>query len=177
MKLIAYLLLALSALPVKAQTAGHHPRNTKALVPAVVQAVEDEIYDLGHEKLYFLIDDNKGGDKSPAKISLYVSKTLSPNGTGVVLYKDMPYGQVYRYFDVEKNGLVHLSGDPTGGFPPTGGSMLTIYMTDEQVCAFIHKSYKSFFVVDPDVSQKRLHEAEERQIERTGYSFRLKGSK
>jgi hypothetical protein len=172
--LIMSLLFLLLVIPTEAQTSPQHLRDTKTLLPAVAQAIEDELYDLRHEKLYFQIDDNSGGNNSPAQISFYVSKTLSANGTGVVLYKDMPYGEVYRYFVVEESGLVKLSGNPTSGFPPTGGSMLTIYMTDEQVCDFIqNRSYKSKFTIDPDASRERIREAENRQIRRTGYSFRL----
>lgn len=174
MKLMISALLLLLVMPSKAQTVSQGPRDVRALLPAVAQAIEDELYDLGHERLYFQIDDQGGGNNSPAEITFYVSKAISPNGTGVVLYKDMPYGEVYRYFDVQKDGLVKLSGNPTSGFPPTGGSMLTIYMTEAEVCDFIeHKSYESKFTIDPDAPAKRIHEAEERQIRRTGYSFRL----
>jgi len=170
MKMLSVLILAVVVSPLKAQAS----RDSKELLPAVAQAIEGEIYDLQHEKLYFQIDENSGGDSSPAEISMYVSKQITPNGTGVVVYKDMPYGEVYRYFDVEPDGTVRLSGNPTSKFPPTGGSMLTVYMTDEEVCDFIgHKAYKSKFTVNPLASAKRIHDAEERQLRRTGYSFRL----
>jgi len=52
--------------------------------------------------------------------------------------------------------------------------MLTVYMTDEEVCDFIqHKAYKSKFTIDPLASPKRIRDAEDRQLSRTGYSFRL----
>lgn len=162
----------------KAQTTSPLSRDSKEFLPAVGQAIEDELYDLRHEKLYFQIDENSGGDSSPAAISMYVSKEISPNGTGVVIYKDMPYGEVYRYFNIGPDGTVQLVGNPTSKFPPTGGSMLTVYMTDEEICDFIqHKAYKSKFTIDPLPSPKRVRDAEDRQLRRTGYSFRLrKGS-
>lgn len=174
MKILFIMALALIVSSLPARTQSRVPQDSKKLLPAVAQAIEDEIYDLRHEKLYFQIDDNSGGDDSPAEITMYVSKQITPNGTGVVIYKDMPYGEVYRYFDVAPGGEIRLTGDPTSRFPPTGGSMLTIYMTDEEVCNFIrHKAYKSKFTVNPLASPKRIHEAEERQLHRTGYSFRL----
>lgn len=177
MKLATLLLCVAPAFAASAPSASPHSRNAKSLLPAVAQAIEDELYDLHHEGLYFQIDENAGGDSSPARISFYVSKTIS-GGVGIVLYKDMPYGQVYRYFTVEKSGLIRLSGDPTSGFPPTGGSMLTIYMTDEEVIDFIeHKSYHSKFVINPQASTARIHAAERRQILRTGYSYRLSRAK
>lgn len=174
MKLIFILLLAALALPLKAQVVHPIARDSKNLLPAVAQAIEDELYDLKREGLYFQVDGNGGGDDSPAKISMYVGKSISPNGVGVVVYKNMPYGEVYRYFDVDSNDTVVLAGDPTSKFSPHGGSMLTIYMTDEEVCTFIQtKSYKSTFTINPQASSKRIHDAEVRQLRRTGYSFRL----
>lgn len=178
MKLISCFLFMAVTLPIRAQTASRPLHDAKNLLPAVAQAIEDELYDLRHEGLYFQIDDNSGGDSTPAKISMYVSKDISPNGIGVVIYKDMPYGEVYRYFVVGKDGLIELSGNPTSRFPPHGGSMLTIYMTNEEVCDFIqNKAYRSNFIIDPLASPKRIHEAEDRQMRRTGYSFRSEQSK
>ena len=175
MKLLLVVLLAVLVSPVRAQQAPSQPaRDAKAVLPAVAQAIEDELYDLRREKLYFQVDENSGGDNSPAEISMYVSKEISPNGTGVVVYKDMPYGEVYRYFDVGSDGLVKLSGDPMSKFPANGGSMLTVYMTDEDVCDFIqNKAYKGKFTINTVASPKRIREAENRQLQRTGYSFRL----
>jgi hypothetical protein len=107
---------------------------------------------------------------------MYVSKDISSDGVGVVLYKDMPYGEVYRYFTIGEAGLVTLSGGANSKFPPHGGSMLTIYMTNEEVCDFIlHSAYKSQFIVDPQASAKRIREAEDRQILRVGCSYRKNG--
>lgn len=174
MKTLSLILLLVFAAPLKAQNAPSSVRDSKGLLPAVAQAIEDELYDLGHEKLYFQIDENNGGDSSPAEISMYVSKKISSNGTGVVVYKDMPYGEVYRYFDVDSDGVVKLAGNPTSKFPPNGGSMLTVYMTDEEVCEFIQqKAYKSKFTINPLASPKRIRDAEDRQLKRIGYTFRL----
>ena len=85
----------------------------------------------------------------------------------------MPYGQVYRYFTIRNDELVVLSNDLRNGFRPVGRSMLTVYMSDEDVCDFIaHRSIKSSFVVDPEVSKGRLGEAIQRQLKRTGFSYR-----
>ncbi len=146
--------------------------DSQSVIPAVIQAVEDEIYDLHHEGNYFMVDGNSGGDSKPAPINIYISREIS-DGVGIAVYKDMPYGEVYRYFTVDENGTVHLSGGPET-FLPIGGSMLTVYMSDEDVFKFIQTAYKGSFVVDPNVSSERLKSAESRQMQRTGYSFRLK---
>src|SRR5258708_26089604 len=126
-------------------------------IPAIVQAVEDEIYDYDYEGNYFLIDNQGAGDTTPAKISVYISKDISKDGDGVAVYKLMPYGEVYRLFVVQKDGLVVLLGDPQKRFHPIGGSVLTTYMSDEDICNFIQqKSVKSYFTVDPAVPKQRL---------------------
>jgi hypothetical protein len=142
-------------------------------IPAIIQAVEDEVYDYNYEDKYFLIDDQGAGDTKPAKISIYISKEISGDGDGIATYKLMPYGEVYRLFVVQKDGLVVLLGDPQRRFPPTGGSMLTVYMTDDEVCSFIqHRATKSYFTIDPDVTKQRLEEAIQRQVKRVGFSYR-----
>jgi hypothetical protein len=147
-------------------------------IPAVIQAVEDEIYDDKYETNYFLIDNQGGGDAQAAKISIYISKELSKDGDGVAVYKLMPYGEVYRLFVVQQDGFVVLLGDPHNRFPPIGGSMLTVYMSDDEVCSFIqHRSIKSYFTVDPDVSKQRLNEAIQRQLKRIGFSYRQYAAK
>ncbi len=142
-------------------------------IPAVVQAVEDEIYDYNFENRYFLVDDQGAGDTKPAKISIFISRNISKDGDGVAIYKLMPYGEVYRLFVIQKDGVVVLLGDPQKLFLPTGGSVLTIYMADEKVCSFIQqRAIKSYFTVDPGVSKQRLDEAVQRQLNRVGFSYR-----
>jgi len=168
-------LVAISCPIVFGQTAQQSPemKPVDQYIPAIIQAVEDEIYDQKYEGEYFLIDDQGSGDSTPAKISIYISKEISKDGDGVAIYKLMPYGEVYRLFVVQKNGLVLLLGDPHNRFPPIGGSVLTVYMTDDKVCDFIrNKATKSFFTVDPEVSKQRLSEAIQRQLSREGFSYR-----
>jgi hypothetical protein len=149
-------------------------KSVEPYIPAIVQAVEDEIYDHGYETNYFEIDNQGAGDTTPAKISIYISKEISEDGgDGIAVYKLMPYGEVYRLFYVRQDGLVMLLGEPEQRFHPTGGSMLTVYMSDDDVCDFImRQAIKSSFVVDPEVSKQRLSEAIRRELKRTGFSYR-----
>lgn len=149
-------------------------QTSDAVIAQVEQAIEDEIYDYKREGLFFEIDGNGGGDNTPAVLSVHVSKQLTSDGVGIAVYDDMPYGQIYRYFSVGQDGVVKLSGDPQGPFRDWGGSVLTIYMKTEKVCEFImNQSIAGSFTVDPNVSQERIHLSSERQLQRTGYSFRL----
>src|SRR6187549_1969667 len=75
------------------------PADTKSILPLVAEAIEDELYDLGRQGDYFHIDGTSGSEL-PAGISMFVDKNLSRNCTGVVIYKNMPVGEVYRYFTV-----------------------------------------------------------------------------
>jgi hypothetical protein len=180
-----WLLLALTFATVSGpilcgQTAQEVPeaKAVDQFIPAVVQAVEDEIYDYNYEGNYFLIDDQGAGDRTPATIGIYISREISKDGDGVAIYKLMPYGEVYRHFVVQKDGLAVLLGDPQKRFPPIGGSELTIYMSEDHVCSFIqHQSIKSYFTVDPSVSKQRLVEAIQRQLKRVGFSYRQYASK
>lgn len=174
MRIIPPLLLAMLASPVFAQQPTPIARDAMALLPAVAQAIEDEIYDLKREGQFFEIDGNGGGADTPASISMYVLKEVSANGTGAVIYKNMPLGEVYRYFTVDSDGVVTLSGSPNSKFPMHGGSFLTIYTTSEEVSKFVmEESYKGKFVIDPKAPKKRIQDAEKRQISRIGFSFRL----
>jgi len=149
-------------------------QTSDAVMAQVEQAIEDEIYDYKREGLFFEIDGNGGGDHTPAVLSVHVSKQLSSDGVGIAVYDDMPYGQIYRYFSIGQDGMVKLSGDPQGPFRDWGGSVLTVYMKVEKVCDFImNQSIAGSFMVDPNVSKARIHLASERQLKRTGYSFRL----
>lgn len=152
---------------------GQCPSDTKLLLPLIAEAIEDELYDLSRQGDYFQIDGTSGGSNSTAEIGMFVSKTLAQNCVGVVVYKDMPVGEIYRYFTFS-NGTVILSGDPESKFPPTGGSMLTVYMPSREVADFIvSKSYEYKFAIDPNVSIQRLSLSSKRQQERIKFSFRL----
>jgi hypothetical protein len=176
MKLHATATLFVASCPILLGQPLQQTPETKAVdqyIPAVIQAVEDEIYDYHYETKYFLIDDQGSGDTEPAKISIYISKEISKDGDGVAVYKFMPYGEVYRLFVVQKDGLVVLLGNPQNRFHPIGGSELTIYMTNEKICSFIQQqAIKSYFTVDPAVSKQRLDEAVMRQLKRVGFSYR-----
>ncbi|HEY1939276.1 MAG TPA: hypothetical protein VGJ33_15195 [Candidatus Angelobacter sp.] len=178
-----YIIVVLLAL-FSSASLGQSPKPTSEMkpfdqyIPTVIQAVEDEIYDYNYQNKYFLIDDQGVGNTKPAKISIYILKEISKDGDGVAIYKLMPYGEVYRLFVVQKDGLVVLLGNPQNRFPPTGGSVLTVYMSDDKVCNFIQQwATKSYFTVDPSVSQWKLNEAVQRQLKRVGFSYRKYAAK
>jgi hypothetical protein len=141
---------------------------------AVVQAVEDEIYDYGYEKHFRQMSENIAGPASPPQIRMriYIDPEIDPTDeSGRVIYKLMPYGEVLREFIIRRNGLVVLSGDPQNGFPLTQESNTkTVYLDDDDVCRMKRDWIRSFFVVDDSPGPEIIQEAVKRQKLRTGFS-------
>lgn len=141
---------------------------------AVIQAVEDEIYDYGYQKYFYHIGENVGTSMNAprTRIRIYVDPEVdATNQSGQIIYKLMPYGEVFRDYTILKNGLVVLAGDPQNGFPQTQeSSTKTLYMDDDEVCRMKHDWLRRFFTVDDSPSPSRIQQAAERQKERTGFS-------
>jgi hypothetical protein len=143
-------------------------------VRAVVQAVEDEIYDYGYENHFREMSENIASPAGAPQIRMriYVDPEIDhADESGRVIYKLMPYGEVLREFIIRRNGLVVLSGDPQNGFPPTQESNTkTVYLDDDDVCRMKHAWVRSFFVVNDSPTAKIVQEAVKRQKLRTGFS-------
>jgi hypothetical protein len=141
---------------------------------AVVQAVEDEIYDYGYENHFRQMSENIASPAGAPQIRMriYIDPEIDPTDeSGRVIYKLMPYGEVLREFIIRRNGLVVLSGDPQNGFPPTQESNTkTVYLEDDDVCRMKHDWVRSFFEVDDSPNAEIIQEAVKRQKLRTGFS-------
>lgn len=168
-------------------SANSGPRNRRAVdsdVKAIVQAVEDEIYDYGYEKQFDEIGENIGapGKVAQTRIPIYIEPEITaPYESGRVIYKLMPYGEIVREFVIRSNGLVVLDADPENGFPPTDeANTKTVYLDDDEVCRMKHNWVRSFFVISDSPSSEMIHEAARRQKLRTGFSaweYRHSGEK
>ena len=172
-KCVALLLLSslLNCAPARAACSN----DSRVLIPEIRLAIEDEIYDTGRFNEYFQIDGNPGGINSNATISFAVGKSISKNCVGVVVYKHMPQGEVYRYFSVDDKKII-LSGHSDSKFRPTGGSMLTVYMPMADLAKFVEEaSYLSYCSVNPHPDKQLLDASSRRQISRIGFSFRMSG--
>lgn len=134
---------------------------------AIVQAILDEMYvnDLQPETI------DVGVEVSPSErqMEAYFKPSLNKNGEGWIIYKLMPYGEVYRLFAIEPNGLAVLYGRLQNHFPPTEPSYLTVYMDDDDLCRMKKEWGKSYFRVDLKPSSKRIAEARARQEKRKKY--------
>jgi hypothetical protein len=172
MKLLT-LLLALLSLSIPASPQVQKRKVSESEVKAVIQAVEDEIYDYGYQKRFYQMGEDVGTSNAPrSRIRIYIEPEVdAEDGGGRVIYKLMPHGEVLRDFIIRKNGLVVLSGNPQNGFPPTQeSSTKTVYMDDDEVCQMKHDWLKDSFVVDDSPSSERIQEAAQRQKTRTGFS-------
>jgi hypothetical protein len=140
-------------------------------VPLIVQAIEDEIYDYEQEGSFTNIG-STGAINGPTEVAAFISKSVSDRNIGWVLYKDMPYGEVFRRFVIRDDGLVVLYGDPELHFPAQQPDTNTLYLPEEDVCKFVGGALKASFSVNPNVSHERILEAEKRQLQRVKYSYR-----
>jgi|SRR5580658_746910 hypothetical protein len=136
---------------------------TTQITTALVQAIEDEIYVRGYEKKFADVGEPDGPNRH--RLPLYVQPSLK-DGRAWVIYKLMPYGEIYRMFYVQSDGLVILHGRPDNGFPPTQPDYLTVYMDDDDLCNYKSHWIKSSFVVDTSVSQDRVDQARVRENKR-----------
>jgi hypothetical protein len=161
--------------PAVTDTADHQSRGKRKLtadeVQAVILAVQDEIYDYGYEPRFYQLGENAGVPSHwRSRLPIYVNSAFDDEGMGQVIYKLMPHGEVFRFFDIGANGLVMLDGDPELDFPPTQPSLKTVYMDDDELCRMKHTWIRQFFVVDTSPTRDTVQDAVRRQKLRTGFS-------
>ena len=136
---------------------------------AVIMAVEDEIYDYSFQEKFTDVGGFLGHMQH--QLHLYIRPDIdSGYNTGQVIYKLMPYGEVIRTFVLFNDSMVRFATDPEIGFPPTQEDTKTVYLDDEQVCQMKQTWINDSFIVDLAPSLKRVKEAAQRQILRTGFS-------
>ena len=158
-------------------------RLTQSETKALVQAVQDEIYDREYQG-YFFPEGGPVGDvvtESRTRVPLYVDPMVE-GGEGQVIYKLMPYGEVLRLFRVHDDGTIVLDGDPELGFPASQPDRKTVYLEDGTVYRMKREWVKSSFEIDLSPSPEMMQDVIRRQKQRTGgfsaWEFaRSKGSK
>src|SRR5579859_822609 len=105
MKRILFFMLFLT-LSVGLSTAASNRHLKPADVVNLKQAIEDEIYDYGYYDKFYQIGENTGTPRHwMARTRIYINPLYdSSDRHGEVIYKLMPYGQIYRLFYVEEDG-------------------------------------------------------------------------
>ena len=133
----------------------------------IVQAVEDEIYDYGLERKFRSIGKAIGDDEF--EIPLFVTADSS-GSSYYVIYRLMPYGELYRLVTIGDDGVARLFRNPRSGFPPDAPAMQTVYVDDEHVCELKHGAVRVLFLVNMNPSSERVTETISRQTKRYGFS-------
>ena len=156
-----------------AQTQPKLRRLTQADIQAIERAVEDEVYDYKYFGDFYQIGKNIGTPEHwISHLHIYINPVYDvANGHGEVIYKLMPYGEVYRVFFLDPEKGVQLDGDPQNRFPITQPSHLTVYMDEEDVCRDERMWTKSFFIVDTSPAPAIIKAAAVRQKARIGFSY------
>lgn len=129
------------------------------IVDSLRRAITDEIYANGMYGAFADVGDPAGG--SAHRLRMYVDPQLR-GGSGWVIYKLMPIGEVYRRFVVTKDREAVLQGDLDGGFPPTQASYLTVFMDDDELCAKKSSWRQEFFVIDVEPDRQTVQSATKR---------------
>jgi len=160
----ALVLLVLIALKVSAQAPSASPNNA-----AIVEAIEDEIYDYGLQGEYQ--DIGTATAKNIRHVNLYVLPNSKQPGSFNVIYKlPPPYGEIYRMVRMNDDGLAFLYTRPEHGFRSSGPAFSTVYLDDDQVCKLKADATKIYFEVQVEPTMDRVEQAIARQRRRYGYS-------
>ena len=173
MRTLAFLLVSLLLIVslLSSGQAATKTRLTQSETKALVQAVQDEIYDREYQG-HFFPEGGPVGDlisESRTRVVLYVNPALE-DGEGQAIYKLMPYGEVLRLFHVH-GGMIVLDGDPELGFPASQPNRRTVYLKDSVVDRMKHEWVKSSFEVELSPSPETVQEAVRRQKQRNdGFS-------
>jgi hypothetical protein len=137
---------------------------------AVVQAIEDEIYDWGCQAHVEFVGKEVAHEKY--ELPVYINPQIK-DGRGEIIYKFMPIGEIYRSFSIGKSGTAYLWDDPWLGFGPERPSYNTLYMDEADLCRFKRTWLKATFVIQLHPGERRIQEAIERQKKRLGEEYRV----
>jgi len=159
-------------LPMSALAAPTYRHLKPSAIEKLKQAVEDEIYDYGNFAEFYGIGDNVGTPQYwNARAHLFINPLYSSTEQhGAVIYKLMPYGQIYRLFYIDATGDVTLDGAPQNHFPITQPSHQTVFMDDLDVCRREQSWIDTFFIVDTLPTLDMIKDAAQRQKQRTRFS-------
>jgi len=146
---------------------GQHEERTltKQEVEAVKVAILDEIYDYDFQEQYI---DILPMSASKYPLTVYVNPKIQAGKAGQVIYK-LPIGEVFRVFEFNA-GTAILVGAPRDKFPPTGGSNLTLYLKDDDICGHKRDWTRETVLINPNPSKNEVQAAVVRERQRKGTS-------
>ena len=89
---------------------------------AVIEAIQDEIYDLNLENNFFEVGKTTKDNRDQEILNVYFQPDVIENSRSWVIYKLMPDGEVYRMYEIGLSGYVCHTvnlriSDHTAGLP------------------------------------------------------------
>jgi hypothetical protein len=166
-KIIIIVSVLCFVLPISAQIS-----LTTAKQESLRSAIVDEIYDYDLEANFAYIGKALEGERQEVPLFLVQDSTSS---SYQVIYRLMPYGEIFRVADVKSDGTVILSRNPEMGFTPETSTTLTEYYDDDLICSMKQKALRLSFIVEMHPSNARIQEAIRNQKRRYGFSHLLRG--
>lgn len=146
------------------------PPVTPKYSSAIIEAIQDEIYDYGYEGWGWDAADRIEG--KTYQMHVYIEPRMK-DYSGRVIYKLMPYGEILRFYAVQKNGLIRLDDNPELGFGAERPDRLTLYLDDDEILQFKRTWLRTSFSIELNPSKEQLQQAAERQNKRGGHSVWL----
>ena len=134
----------------------------EAEINAVIEAAQDEIYDLNLEKDFLGVGPAAQGNRDQVILNIYFQPEVLDNSRSWVIYKLMPEGEILRMYEIGRSGRIYLHGKP-GEFRITQPDYPTVYMDDDELCKLKHDWIRRRFIVDTNPDPKLVAAARERQ--------------
>jgi hypothetical protein len=131
-------------------------------ITAVIQAIEDEIYDLNLQMEFFDVRSPKD-NRETATLNVYFQRDVLDDSRSWVIYKLMPGGEVLRMYEIGLSGRIYLHLKP-GEFRVTQPSYPTVYMDDDELCKLKHEWIKRQFIVNLHPSKEIVAAARARHM-------------
>jgi hypothetical protein len=129
---------------------------------AVIEAIQDEIYDLKLEKEYFDVGPGATGNRDQVVLNIYFQPDVLDDSRSWVIYKLMPEGEILRMYEIGRSGRIYLNLKP-GEFRITQPSYPTVFMDDDELCKLKHDWIRRKFTVETNPDPKLVATARERQ--------------
>src|SRR5260370_13095025 len=134
-------------------------------IKAVIEAIQDEVYDLKLEKDFFSVGMTNKDNRNQEILNVYFQPDVIEDSRSWVIYKLMPDGEIVRMYEIGRSGRIYLHGKP-GEFRITQPDYPTVFMDDDQLCKLKHDWLRRQFVLDTNPSPCLVAAARARQRQR-----------
>jgi hypothetical protein len=136
-----------------------------AEISAVIEAIQDEIYDLKLQDDFFDVGKTTKENRDQEILNVYLQPDVIEDSRSWVIYKLMPDGEILRMYEIGRSGRIYLHGKP-GEFRITQPDYPTVFMDDDELCKLKHDWLRRHFVVNTNPSPELVAAARARQRQR-----------